>query len=55
MGSVLSCHQCLVEESQLLQQFVHPALDGRYVARRCYRAHINKAVVQEYLHSKQRW
>lgn len=49
----LSFYQCLVKEGQLLQQSVHPEPDGRYVARRCHHSHIYKAVIQEYLHSKQ--
>lgn len=53
MASFLSLYQCLVEEGQLSQQFVHPGLDGCYITRRCHCAHINNAVIQEYLHSKQ--
>lgn len=46
-----SLYQCLVEEGQLLQQFVHSELDWHHVARRCHRAHVDDAVIQKYLHS----
>lgn len=42
-------YQCLVEEGQLAQQFLYPELDGSYEARRCHHAHIDNAVIQEYL------
>lgn len=53
MISILSFYQCLIKEGQLFQQFVNRELDGRNIARGCHHSHIYKAVIQEYLQSKQ--